>query len=66
MDVWMSNLENLVVAKQFLGPLDSDYMEDTILLDIREQFVSLYHQYISDDVGDMKIHIPKIFQSIIK
>jgi hypothetical protein len=66
MDVWMSNLENLVVAKQFLGPLDADYMEDTTLLDIRKQFVSLYHRYMSDDVGDMKNHIPKIFHSIIK
>ncbi len=60
-DVWVSNLENLVVATKFLGPLDTDYMCDTMLLDTQEQFVSLYYQYISNDVKDMKKYIPKYF-----
>lgn len=65
LDVWISNIDNLVIAKQFLGPVDGDYMKDTTLSDIQQHFITLYHMYITHDVKDIKLHIPKIFKFIV-
>ena len=33
--------------------------------DIQQHFITLYHMYITHDVKDIKLHIPKIFKFIV-